>query len=551
MVMVMFKLNKNMQMNLFDETLNLSEYHMKLLNKSWAGYFRENIFPKIDEEKFKVLYSDKISRPNTPVNIMVGLLVIKELTGLIDSELMESLIFDLRFKYALCTTSFEKQPISRNAFTNFRNSLISYELETGIDLYTEETKRLSKEINACCDSDVTLKRMDSLMISSSCKHLSRIDLTYKVNVNLIEAINEIDLSLLSDREKEYLTEGFKQENVYSTTKENQEEKLKILLQDSKELYDRYKDNTKINILEEFKLLDRMLHEQTDDITGMPKNSKEIKPNSLQNPSDPDATYRFKYGNNIGYVGNVVEEIHENGEVYITDFDVKQNTYSDAAFMEDYINNKEDEKKERTLVDAAYYSSELEEKAKEKNIELIPTQTMGKKQGNNAILSEFEVDDENHQVLACPNKEEPINCKYDEKSHVYLAHFDSSKCDKCPHKGECALAGFIKKKTTSARFTNESLQKSKMEQKMNTKEYKEVSNQRAGIEGTMSTLRRKYNVDKCPSRGLFCTKMKFAGAILSINIKKAIKYKKDRDKNANICLKFEKIFPFLRISIFVM
>lgn len=39
------------------------------------------------------------------------------------------------------------------------------------------------------------------MISSSCKHLSRIDLVYKVNVNLIEKINVIENELLGEREK--------------------------------------------------------------------------------------------------------------------------------------------------------------------------------------------------------------------------------------------------------------------------------------------------------------------------------------------------------------
>lgn len=126
----MFKLNNSCQINIFDNTLNMSNYHMRLLNNNWPGYFRENIFPRIEEENFRVLYSDKISRPNTPVNIMVGLLILKELTGLTDDELMQSLIFDIRFQYVLCTTSFEKQPISKNALTNFRNALISYELET-------------------------------------------------------------------------------------------------------------------------------------------------------------------------------------------------------------------------------------------------------------------------------------------------------------------------------------------------------------------------------------------------------------------------------------
>lgn len=542
----MFKLNNSCQMSIFDNTLNMSDYHMKLLNNNWPGYFRENIFPRIEEENFKVLYSDKVSRPNTPVNIMVGLLIIKELTGLADDELMQSLIFDMRFQYALCTTSFEKQPISRNAFTNFRNALIRYELETGKDLYKEEIIRLSKYINDCCKKDTTLKRMDSLMISSSCKHLSRIDLIYKVNVNLIEKINVIEKELLEEREKKYLEVGFKKENIYDTTKENQREKLSTLLEDSKSLYEKYKDNNKINILEEFKLLDRMLHEQVDDKTGTPKESKDIKPDSLQNPSDPDATYRFKYGNNVGYVANIVEEIHENGEVYITDYDVKQNIYSDSSFMKDYINNKTDDKKETTLIDAAYYSNEIDELAKEKNIELIPTQTMGKKQVNNTVIAEFEVDEETHQVLSCPNNQTPIDSKYNEDNHVLLAHFDKNKCEGCPFREKCEKAKFIQKTKVSVRFTNESYQKAKLEIKMNTKEYKEISNNRAGIEGTMSTFRRRYNIDTNPSRGLLRQKLKIGGCVVSMNIKKAIKYSKDKQKIVIITSFLKKISSISRI-----
>ena len=388
----MFKVNKSAQISIFDETLYMNEYVKRQLEDNWPGYFRKYVFPNIEEENFSVLYSDKASRPNTPTNIMVGLLILKELTGLIDSELMQSLMFDTRYQYALCTTSLDRQPVSRNAFTNFRNRLIEYELETGIDLYKEEIIRLSKEIASCNKTDPILKRMDSMMISSSCKHLSRLDLVYKVNMNLIEKINEINTSLLGERELKYLETGFKKETVYEVTKENHEEKLKQLLNDSKMMYDKYKDNDTVNKLDEFKLLDRMLHEQTKDNLGTPKESKDIEPNSLQNPSDPDATYRFKYGNNIGYTANIVEEIHENGQIYVTEYELKQNTYSDAQFMKDYIENKEDEKEETTLIDAAYYSNEIDKVAKEKNIQLVPTQTMGKKQVNNSLISEFEIDE---------------------------------------------------------------------------------------------------------------------------------------------------------------
>ena len=62
------------------------------------------------------------------------------------------------------------------------------------------------------------------------------------------------------------------------------------------LYDKYKKNDDINQFKEFQLLERMVHDQLDDTTGTPKESKDIKPTSLQNPSNLDATYRFKYGN---------------------------------------------------------------------------------------------------------------------------------------------------------------------------------------------------------------------------------------------------------------
>lgn len=47
-----------------------------MLEKSWAKYFAENIFPAIDEEPFKVLCSDRPSRHNTPANVIIGALII-------------------------------------------------------------------------------------------------------------------------------------------------------------------------------------------------------------------------------------------------------------------------------------------------------------------------------------------------------------------------------------------------------------------------------------------------------------------------------------------
>jgi hypothetical protein len=58
----------------------------------------------------------------------------------------------------------------------------------------------------------------------------------------------------------------------------------------------------------FLILSRFIHEQTnptEDGRLISKPGKEISPQSLQNPTDPDATYRWKHGGHTGYVGNVL------------------------------------------------------------------------------------------------------------------------------------------------------------------------------------------------------------------------------------------------------
>lgn len=58
-----FVANNTEQLSFFDSINTLTEREKRFLNKSWAKYFSENIFPKIDEQPYAVLYSKKDSRP--------------------------------------------------------------------------------------------------------------------------------------------------------------------------------------------------------------------------------------------------------------------------------------------------------------------------------------------------------------------------------------------------------------------------------------------------------------------------------------------------------
>ena len=94
-----FKTNDCHQLSLDDSFITLTERERKALEKSWAKIFADEIFPAIDEERFSVLYSDKVSRPNAPVNVIIGALIIKELFDYSDDEIVENLMLDLHLHH--------------------------------------------------------------------------------------------------------------------------------------------------------------------------------------------------------------------------------------------------------------------------------------------------------------------------------------------------------------------------------------------------------------------------------------------------------------------
>ena len=115
-----YKANHSQQLSLFDRIFRLTERERKFLEESWAKVFSDEIFPAISGERFRILYSDHASRPNIPVNIIVGALIIKELFDLPDDEVVGNLMFDIHYQYAPRTISFEEQPLSDKTLSQFR-----------------------------------------------------------------------------------------------------------------------------------------------------------------------------------------------------------------------------------------------------------------------------------------------------------------------------------------------------------------------------------------------------------------------------------------------
>ena len=93
--------NKHLQTTLFGTVHQLPGGVKKMLNKSWAPAFRKLVFERIDESRYAERYSAVESRPNFPVNIWVGLEIIKWMFDYTDQELLEQFHFNLLTAHAV------------------------------------------------------------------------------------------------------------------------------------------------------------------------------------------------------------------------------------------------------------------------------------------------------------------------------------------------------------------------------------------------------------------------------------------------------------------
>ena len=229
--------NTSQQLSIFDSLNNLTKREHKMLKNTWAEKFSKEIFPLINEDRFSVLYSDKhASRPNNPANINIGLLMLKEIFTQSDEECIYSLMFDLRYQYALRTTSFEEQPISKNSLSNFRAAIYKYNEDNGVDLIQEEVESHAKEFAKILNIDGRNMRMDSLMISTSAKKLSRLEIIYSCVSRLIHEISKSNADILPEKFKVYLEDGHHNDTIYRCKDKDIESKLTTVTADAVELF---------------------------------------------------------------------------------------------------------------------------------------------------------------------------------------------------------------------------------------------------------------------------------------------------------------------------
>lgn len=517
----MFKANS--QLNLFSYTTELSKKQRELLDNSKEKWFYKLIFSNIDEMAFKPLYSTKASRPNVAANILVSAMILKEFRGISYNELMESVMFDMRFKTALGMVSIDEQPFSRATLFNFQNRILEYEEQTGINLIEQVFDNLTAQQIKQLKLKTDIQRTDSTLISSNIKKYSRVQLLIEVLLRLERILQEEDKTQISKLLQAYLKTG-SDKYVYALKSNELPRELEKLgkvyhavhtIIEGKATYEGEK--AFVNFERVYKEHFVVVHEQVS-----PKANDELSSSMLQSPDDQEATYRKKNGqHNKGYTINGTETANpENPVQLVTDVGVNPNNIDDSVILNQRIENLKEKTPELNEIhtDGGYGSQDNDKALLKLKITQITTAVRGRESEIPKKIEQLDEKSESY-IVECPHQK--VTSKPTPKHHK--GQFDLSICKGCPLNQKCQIF----KDKGRFYFNHKDYLRNKRNRNINSipKERRKI---RPNVEALMKEFKTKTQAGKLKVRGLFKTSLFAYNMGIAINFGRIYRYVSEKN-----------------------
>lgn len=530
----MFRENiQHLQDNLFNSLSGMDSRLAQKLQNSWAALFYEHVFCQIDEALFAPLYCNDNGRPNFPVNIMMGLDLIKEIRGYTDEVLLDEYAFNYQISFALGLRTLGERYFAPRTLYEFRARLYHYSLEQPeeADLIYAQFGKITEHFIDAAGLNTDEARMDSTQIMSNIKLAGRLSLTYDVLVQGIKALPE---HLLKDSLKIFLKADYKTQFLYQLKGKDTLSRIQGLIDHCHEVLQQVEECPDLKTKAEVQCLERFLKEQAiyseEENRWVVKEAQEISSKSLQSAYDADATYRNKNGKkHVGYALNLSETCSDKNPVQVvTHYDLAPNTTSDIELLKKALPTLSEQEVTDVYTDGGYYSPDMIEEAKTHGITIHYTDMTGRKASSQKLpYSVFEIEN-NQKVLHCPAKHEPLRTAFDEKGKILIAHFNREICVQCSQKENCRVK--FQKKDTVLRVSQKALIAEQMRLKIENRELrKEATSKRAAIEGTNSTLKRARGVGKLNVRGIVKSKLVVGAKLIAHNFRQLTRFVQGYDR----------------------
>jgi len=533
----MFRKNtKHQQPALISAVSDLPEKQRKRLENSWAGTFYREFFCRIEEEAFAVLYSNVDSRPNVPVNVLVGLEVMKAGFGWSDQELYEHFCYDLQVHYALGYDRLGDGDFEIRTLYYFRERLSKYNAENGINLLEKAFEQITDAQIVNLKVRTGMQRMDSTQIASNIVFASRLQLLVEALQRVERILNKADQARLAETFAPYTQDSA---GHYTYRVKGQEaiqghlqkigQAIHTLLQDLKTAY---------AAESAYQVLERIFADNFHLLASGPKakENQELTSDCLQSVDDLEASYRTKgTGHYKGYVANITETCDPQNEIQlITKVQVAPNNVDDSRLLAEALPNLQERTDLDMLVTDGGFGGEASDQALQdaKTVTLIQTAIRGAQPDPDKFsLADFGIQQDekgNPITLTCPQGQTvPVTPG---RTTGWQARFDPALCSACPFQlnRRCRVQPQKRDPRYLLTFTTPEVRSAKRR-----KEYLahqgHSHNLRSAVEATVRSVKHPFPAGKLPVRGQFRVTCMTIASAATANVRRIQRYLVARKK----------------------
>ena len=544
----MYKANKrHMQPLLLSNINDLPEKKRHRLQGSWAEDFYRDFFCRIQEDTFAVLYVDHPSRPNVPINWLVGLETLKSGFGWSDEELYDHFCFDLQVRYALGIHDLNESDFDLRTLYYFRERLSCYNLKHGVNLLTKAFENITDQQLTALKVKTGKQRMDSTQIASNILNMSRLQLLVEAVQRMYRSLSEADQQHYAKTFAPYL-QGHSGQYVYrikgqEATTEHLQTIGELIDFLQRELRETYGQVPAYQVLQRF--FDNNFRLENQAVRT--KTNQELEAGSLQSVDDLEATYRKKGPRAYkGYVANLSETCDPQNELQlITKIQVSPNNVNDDDLLLEALPDLKARTGLDTLyTDGAFAGPTVDPVLQEHKVEQIQTGIKGKPPHSQKMhLSDFVIDRNEKgfpQQITCPEGQ-AVAVELSSHKSGYRADFDPNRCQICPlHlEGHCLARPGKKRASFRLTFLPSQVGVAQRRRKLRLSK-QDGKNPRAAIEGTIHEVKHPFPSGKLPVRGLFRITCLMVGSAALTNVRRIHHFWDEKRKDQRRKLAVERV-----------
>lgn len=500
---------------------SLDERKIKRLKNSWAGIFHEHILPVLPVTKLKDHYDLKMGRPSKELYTVFGACVLQQFFDLTDAETCDQLAFNQQWHYALDILDEADQILSLKTLWNMRKILLNS------DLINKVFDSARDQLANAYGIDKRLQRLDSVHIHSNMARLGRVRLLARVILNFLKNLkrqHESRYETVSDEIKSRYLKNDDPEYFGNVNPSGSKKRLEDIAQDLFQLIGQFKNEPDVVSMYSYQNLERVCSEHctVENEQVRVKPAPEVSSASLQNPSDPDATYDGHKGQ--GFKVQMMETYTPDKSAQealqlITYVNVEPAHCSDAAAIAPALETaqKQNVLPEELTADTIYGGQKNVEKAKELHVNLIAP-VPGKQPANN--LTDFKFDANTGEVTHCPEGHTPQKIKHNKKGSITCI-WKIDTCQNCPLNAECAVKK--RKKGYFLSYSRKEVAVTLRRQYQQSDAFKNKYRFRSGIEATNSHYIHQTGARRLRYRGL--KRVDYAARLkaIAINVFRAARF----------------------------